>query len=140
MSNEKNKNNSDIGNLKFEIRNLKVDGLFIAIGHKPDTDIFANQILLDEKGYVMTSDRFAYEFAKSKVLAKGQSSSGRKSQNLETINLGDTFNFTYPTATSVPGVFAGGDCVDYIYRQAATAAGMGVAAALDVEKYLESIN
>ncbi len=77
-------------------RMLKVDGLFIAIGHKPDTNIFKGQIELDQKGYIVTKQ----------------------------------------SATSVKGVFAGGDCVDHLYRQAATAVGMGVAAALEVEKYL----
>jgi len=42
----------------------------------------------------------------------------------------------YPTITTVPGIFAGGDCVDHRYRQAAVASGMGVMAALDCEKWL----
>lgn len=81
-----------------ETKNLSLDGLFIAIGHKPDTDIFKSQITLDDAGYIVTAEK---------------------------------------SMTSVTGVFAAGDCVDHIYRQAITAAGMGVAAALDIEKWLE---
>lgn len=76
---------------------LKLDGLFIAIGHKPDTEVFKDRIELDKKGYIVVKQ----------------------------------------SMTSVPGVFAGGDCVDHIYKQAATAVGMGVAAALDAERWLE---
>jgi len=82
--------------VKLKTQKLNLDGVFIAIGHKPDTEIFKDQIELDKKGYIVVKNYM----------------------------------------TSVPGVFAAGDCVDYKYRQAATAVGMGVAAALEAEKYL----
>ena len=89
--------------LKLKINNqsktIKADGLFVAIGHKPDTDIVKGLIELDDKGYIKT--------------IKNRS-------------------------TSVPGIFASGDCQDPDYRQAITAAGTGVEAALDVEHYLET--
>ena len=84
----------------------KIDGVFIAIGHKPNTGIFKG-IDLDEKGYVVrkvTKDE--------KGLLKFRSS------------------------TSVEGVFTGGDVHDYRYRQAVTAAGFGCMAALDADKWL----
>ncbi len=102
-----------------ETRTLEVGGLFIAIGHKPDTELFKGQIELDEKGYILTTQE------KLLRIARGTLPSNKKDEFPE-------FN----TATNMPGVFAAGDCVDHLYRQAITAAGMGVAAALDVERYL----
>jgi len=94
-----------------EVTELKVGGLFLGIGHKPDTEIFKNHVEIDEKGYIVTALMAAW--------------AGKKSKS------------EFQTATSVDGVFAAGDCVDYIYRQATTAVGLGVSAALDVERWLE---
>ena len=103
---------------------LPLDGLFIAIGHRPDTDIFKGQIQLGERGYVITSARMALELA-------------RQNKQYGKYDRG-SFDFQYQTITSVPGAFAAGDCVDFQYQQAATAAGMGVQAALEIGKWLEA--
>lgn len=97
---------------KGEEKIVKAEGLFFAIGHEPATGFLRNsEIKLDEKGYIKTR-----------------------------LNYPDNSDWTqgYPTMTNIEGVFAAGDCVDYRYRQAATASGMGVMAALDVEKWLEA--
>ena len=91
---------------------LEADGLFLAIGHIPDTDFFGDAIEVDSHGYVVT------RMVKNGVDERKEWLEG------------------YPTMSSVEGVFAAGDVVDFRYRQAITAAGMGVQAALDVEKYL----
>jgi thioredoxin reductase (NADPH) len=113
-----------IYNMKHVTSNIKVDGLFVAIGHKPDTEIFKDQIKLDSKGYIMTSAIKALEVGRL------------KSWKVEELS---KFDFNYSTMTSKAGIFAAGDCVDYKYRQAGTAAGTGIQAALDVEKWLGNI-
>ncbi|MBU0976734.1 MAG: FAD-dependent oxidoreductase [Patescibacteria group bacterium] len=102
---------------------LDIDGLFIAIGHKPDTDFLKGSCIeLSPTGYIYTSESYLWE--KNKNVNLGLDSS--------------KFDFTYKYQTTIPGIFAAGDVIDYIYRQATTAMGMGVAAALEAEKYLTS--
>ncbi len=84
---------------------LEVEGVFIAIGHDPNTKIFHNQLQMDANGYLQ-------------------------------INSGSQGN---QTQTSIAGVFAAGDVSDPIYRQAITSAGSGCMAALDAEKYLDTL-
>jgi thioredoxin reductase (NADPH) len=100
---------------------LTIGGLFVAIGHSPATAFLKDSgVALDSKGYIYTSFRAAGELAQGLKPPSG-------------------FNFSYQYQTSLPGVFAAGDCVDYRYRQATVASGMGVAAELEVQEYLENL-
>ncbi|MGD1983957.1 MAG: thioredoxin-disulfide reductase [Chromatiaceae bacterium] len=85
-------------------KDIDIHGLFIAIGHKPNTGIFEGQLDM-AGGYI-----------KVKSGTEGNA-----------------------TATSVEGVFAAGDVMDHVYRQAITSAGSGCMAALDAEKYLDAL-
>ena len=109
-------------NIGEQEKTLEVGGIFVAIGHRPDTDLFKGQIELDQKGYVLTTTMFALEQLKA--------------ENVKPNDI--PFDINYQTMTSRSGVFAAGDCVDHVYKQASTAAGMGVQASLDAERWIES--
>jgi len=104
-------------------KNIQADGIFIAIGHKPDTDLFKEHVQFDKKGYIITSSRYGIELLK----AEGAELGVPKGK----------YDPYYQTMTSNSGIFAAGDCVDFVYKQASTAAGTGVQAALDTERWLE---
>ena len=80
---------------------LPIDGFFLAIGHKPNTEIFKDWLELDDTGYIKTIDG--------------------------------------TPRTKLPGVYAAGDCADPVYRQAIVAAGTGCKAALEAERYLQTL-
>ena len=101
----------DMGVTGIRVKNVKTEetkeidtmGVFIAIGHKPNTDVFENQL----------------DMASGYLKVQGGSEGNA-------------------TQTSIPGVFAAGDVMDHVYRQAITSAGTGCMAALDAEKYLDN--
>jgi thioredoxin reductase (NADPH) len=102
------------------IRDLPIDGLFLAIGHVPNTAVFKGQLAMTPAGYLLNRTALAWD---------GVESGGLRPSDLP----------NFGTATSVEGVFACGDVVDTHYRQAITAAGSGCAAAMDCEKWLEQV-
>ena len=87
-----------------ETQDINVHGVFIAIGHRPNTDIFKGHLEM-KNGYL-------------------------------TVQSGTSGN---ATQTSVEGVYAAGDVMDHVYRQAITSAGTGCMAALDAEKFLDEL-
>lgn len=102
-------------------KTLPADGVFIAIGHRPMTKLFSDSIAVDEHGYIVT-----------------RQSATKKGVDQAAQALTEAGLVSYPTMTSLEGVFAAGDSVDVRYKQAITAAGMGCAAALDAERWLEA--
>jgi len=118
-----------------EIKELEADGLFLAIGHTPATNILQGQVELDSHGYLVTNQtapKASPASSAESAATAGWHLGGQASQ----LSNQEIWLNGYPTATNIDGVFGAGDMVDIRYRQAITAAGMGCMAALDVEKFL----
>lgn len=96
-------------------QNMEIDGIFVAIGHLPDCDLFKSQVDTTDQGYIK---------------------SRRHGMFARVDDDGTVVLHPYHSMTSVEGVFVAGDVHDYHYRQAITAAGYGCEAALEVERWL----
>lgn len=91
---------------------LELDGVFVAIGHTPNTSVFENQLKMDEAKYL------------------------ERDKHMRAIPSMNACNHKLTGMDYVPGVFVAGDVSDHMYRQAITAAGMGCMAAIEAERYL----
>ena len=91
---------------------LALDGVFVAIGHTPNTSVFADQLKMDEAKYL------------------------ERDKHMRAIPSGQACNHKLRGMDYVPGVFVAGDVSDHMYRQAITAAGMGCMAAIEAERYI----
>ena len=90
----------DLRNVKTNVvTNLATDGVFVFIGHSPNTSLYKDQLALDERGFLLVNEKME---------------------------------------TSIPGVFAAGEVGDPVYKQVITSAGLGAAAAMQADKYLEN--
>ncbi len=101
-----------------QTQDVPTDGLFVAIGHIPVSDVFSHAVEVDEKGYILTR---------------------RHEKHDKPEETGLPVTHKYHSMTNIEGVFSAGDVHDYHYRQAVTAAGYGCEAALDVERWLTEV-
>lgn len=99
-----------------DIREMAVDGVFLAIGHEPNTKLFAGQVHLDQKGYVLRTRGGEH--------------------HVPVVGGEEVVHEHFRTMSSVAGVFVAGDVHDHHYKQAVTAAAYGCEAALEVGRYL----
>lgn len=104
-----------INKLTNQTSQLVADGLFVAIGHNPTSDLFKGLIDLDDKGYIL------------------------KNNKLQITNDKQITNNKFETMTNIDGVFVSGDIHDHTYKQAITAAGYGCMAGMEVVNYISGL-
>ena len=102
------------------MKHIAIDGFFLAIGHHPNTELFKDFIARDAEGYIITEGHSTQCFAKT----------AEDNSQLSTVNC---------QLSTLPGIFAAGDCADPHYRQAIVAAGSGAKAAIEADKYIKSL-